>query len=327
MHTNIENGPPPEAEAKPANPFLGRPPYNLAYSTQWGRMHLGKSDHILSNGSLARFEGKVNLIFTSPPFPLNRKKRYGNETGDAYIRWLCEFGPLFKKMLTPDGSIVIEMGNSWEPGKPVMSTLALRALLDFQSKNELHLCQEFIWQNPAKLPSPAQWVTVERIRVKDSFTKLWWMSPKQNPKANNQHVLQEYSKAMKNLLKKGSYNAGKRPSEHDIGEASFLRDNGGAIPSNVLTYANTHSSDAYQSYCRNNKLQMHPARMPSELAKFFIKFLTEPGDIVLDPFAGSNTTGAAAEELERHWISIEASKDYINGSRGRFGDRITLYTE
>ena len=305
------------------SPFLGRPPANVAYSTQQGRMLLGKSDELLADESLSRFEGKVNLIFTSPPFPLNRKKRYGNETGDSYIHWLSAFGPLFKKMLAPNGSIVIEMGNSWEPGAPVMSTLALRALLEFQSKNELHLCQEFIWQNPARLPSPAQWVNIERIRVKDSFTKLWWMSPNQRPKANNQHVLQEYSKAMKDLLKKGSYNSGKRPSEHNISETAFLRDNGGAISSNVLTYANTHSADEYQIYCRENKLQLHPARMPGELAKFFIKFLTEPGDIVLDPFGGSNTTGAAAEELERFWISIEASEDYIKGSRGRFGDRIT----
>lgn len=312
-----------EAGTRPISPFLGRPPENVAYATHWGRMLHGKSDEMLGNGALSRFEGKVNLIFTSPPFPLNRKKRYGNETGDSYIRWLCTFGPLFKKMLTPDGSIVIEMGNSWEPGMPVMSTLALRALLDFQSNNDLHLCQEFIWQNPAKLPSPAQWVNVERIRVKDSFTKLWWMSPNRKPKANNQRVLQEYSQAMKDLLKRGSYNAGKRPSEHDIGEKSFLKNNGGAIPSNVLTYANTLNIEAYQTFCREHKLPLHPARMPIDLARFFIKFLTEPGDIVLDPFGGSNTTGAAAEDLERFWISIEASEDYIKGSRGRFGDRIT----
>lgn len=311
------------ADSRASNPFLGRPPTGVAYSTHWGRMLLGKSDELLGDGSLARFEGKVNLIFTSPPFPLNRKKRYGNETGDSYIRWLCAFGPLFKKMLTRDGSIVIEMGNSWEPGMPVMSTLALRALLEFQSANDLHLCQEFIWQNPAKLPSPAQWVNVKRIRVKDSFTKLWWLSPNHMPKADNQRVLQEYSKAMKGLLKKGTYNSGKRPSEHNISETAFLRDNGGAIPSNVLTYANTHSGDAYQNYCRANGLQLHPARMPSDLAKFFIKFLTDPGDIVLDPFGGSNTTGAAAEELERFWISIEASQEYIKGSRGRFERRLT----
>jgi site-specific DNA-methyltransferase (cytosine-N4-specific) len=226
-------------------------------------------------------------------------------------------------MLSADGSIVIEMGNSWESGIPVMSTLGIRTLLEFQSKNNLHLCQEFIWQNPAKLPSPAQWVNIERIRVKDSFTKLWWMAPRYKPKANNKRVLQEYSQAMKDLLKKGSYNSGMRPSEHDIGEKSFLKNNGGAIPSNVLIYANTLNSDSYQTYCRRNNIQPHPARMPIELAKFFIKFLTEPGDIVLDPFSGSNTTGAAAEELKRYWISIEALEGYIKGSRGRFGDRIT----
>lgn len=313
-----------DAGPRPTSPFIGRPPSNVAYATTWGRMHYGKSDEVLGDGSLARFEGKVNLIFTSPPFPLNRKKRYGNETGESYIRWLCAFGPLFKKMLAPDGSIVIEMGNSWEPGSPVMSTLALRALLDFQAKNDLYLCQEFIWQNPAKLPSPAQWVNVERIRVKDSFTKIWWLSPNERPKASNQRVLQEYSQSMKDLLKKGAYNAGKRPSEHDIGETSFLKNNGGAIPSNVLTYANTLASDDYQTYCKSQKLHLHPARMPSNLAKFFIKFLTVPGDIVLDPFGGSNTTGSAAEDLERFWISIEASEEYIKGSRGRFGGRITL---
>lgn len=323
MNLDTSNSALEDAGSRPTSPFLGRPPAGVAYSTQFGRMLLGKSDDLIADGSLARLEGKVNLIFTSPPFPLNRKKRYGNETGDSYIRWLCAFGPLFKKMLAPDGSIVIEMGNSWEPGMPVMSTLALRALLEFQQKNELYLCQEFIWQNPAKLPSPAQWVNVKRIRVKDSFTKLWWMSPNQTPKADNQRVLQEYSKAMKGLLKKGSYNAGKRPSEHNISETAFLRDNGGAIPSNVLTYANTHSGDAYQNFCRANNFQLHPARMPSDLARFFIRFLTEPGDIVLDPFGGSNTTGAAAEDLERFWLSIEATEDHIKGSRGRFGNRIT----
>jgi site-specific DNA-methyltransferase (cytosine-N4-specific) len=282
-------------------------------------MYHGRSDNLLSDGSLKRFEGRVNLIFTSPPFPLNRKKRYGNETGETYVQWLTSFGPLFKQMLAPDGSIVIEMGNSWERGAPVMSTLALRALLAFQSTNSLYLCQEFVWQNPARLPSPAQWVNVERIRVKDSFTKLWWMAPSQSPKANNQRVLQDYSPAMKRLLERGVYNSGVRPSEHVIGRKSFLTNNGGAIPSNVLTFANTRSSDAYQDYCRQSGLQAHPARMPMDLAKFFINFLTEPGDIVMDPFAGSNTTGAAAEDLGRRWISIEASREYIDGSRGRFG--------
>jgi site-specific DNA-methyltransferase (cytosine-N4-specific) len=283
----------------------------------------GLSDDILKSSALDRFEGKVNLVFTSPPFPLNRKKRYGNKTGDEYIEWLSAYGPLLKKMLTPDGSIVMEVGNAWEQGLPVMSTLPIRSLLQFQEDNELFLCQEFVWQNPAKLPSPAQWVNVDRVRVKDSFTKIWWMSASEKPKADNRRVLQEYSKSMKDLLKTGKYNAGKRPSEHNIGEQSFLSDNGGAIPGSVLTFANTQANDEYQVYCRNQKIELHPARMPIELAGFFINFLTDPGDLVLDPFGGSNTTGAAAERLGRFWLSIEAEEKYVSGSMGRFPDLVS----
>ncbi len=303
---------------KKNSPFVGQPLHSVAYRTKHGRMYQGKSEDILSSRCMEPFKEKVNLIFTSPPFPLNSKKKYGNETGDRYIEWLSTFGELFKQMLTKDGSIVIEMGNSWQPGSPVMSTLAIKALLKFQEINKLHLCQEFIWHNPAKLPSPAQWVNVERIRVKDSFTRLWWLSPIEKPKASNKRVLQEYSASMRRLLETKKYNSGMRPSEHNIGVKSFLKDHGGAIPANVLTFANTSSNDGYQKYCRDHKIIFHPARMPIDLAKFFINFLTKPGDLVLDPFGGSNTTGSAAEMLDRYWISIEAQKEYIGGSKGRF---------
>jgi DNA modification methylase len=245
---------------------------------------------------------------------------------------LEEFAPLFKKFLKSTGSIVVEVGNAWQQGKPIMTTLALESLLAFRKKGDLHLCQQFIWHNPARLPTPAQWVTVERIRVKDSFTHLWWMSPSERPKADNRRILVEYSQSMKQLLKKGVYNSGRRPSEHRIGATSFLSNNKGAIPPNVLsldmiqgstaesvvTLANTQANTDYQTYCKKHKIEPHPARMPSRLAQFFIKFLTEPGDLVMDPFAGSNTTGAAAEVLERRWVAIEPNKNYVRGSKGRF---------
>lgn len=300
------------------NLFRGRRPESLAYQTNLGRMFHGRAEEVLQSPSLRRLAGRIQLLLTSPPFPLNRKKKYGNLQGDEYLAWLASFGPLFKEMLSPDGSIVIELGNSWERGSPTMSTLATKSLLEFKEQNDLHLCQEFVWHNPAKLPTPAQWVNIERIRLKDNFTKLWWMSPSSRPKANNKNVLQPYSDSMLKLLEKQKYNTGKRPSEHNIGETSFLANHGGAIPGNVITVANTSSSDSYQRYCRKNGLTMHPARMPVGLAEFFIRLLTDPGDIVLDPFGGSNTTGAAAEKLGRYWMTIEASHEYINGSRGRF---------
>lgn len=304
-----------------------------SYTTKYGRMYCGESEEVLNKWPPSHYKSRIQLVFTSPPFPLNRKKKYGNLNGEEYIKWLASFGPILKEFLTEDGSIVIELGNAWEQGKPVMSTLPLKALLSFLEEAKLHLCQEFIVYNPAKLPTPAQWVNVERIRVKDAFTRVWWMSTNERPKANNKKVLTKYSDSMKDLLKRGTYNSGRRPSEHNIGKKSFLTDHGGAIPPNVLVssveemlpdlievlpIANTGSNSRFQKYCREHEIHLHPARMPTRLVEFFMDFLTDPGDIVLDPFAGSNTTGVVAEYMKRKWISIEAKPEYIEASQVRF---------
>lgn len=299
-------------------PLLSKLPKGVAYTTKFGAMVQGKAEEVLKTKELDAIRGRVQLIFTSPPFPLNTKKKYGNLKGGQYLTWLTGFGPLFREMLAPNGSIVIEMGNSWEPGQPVMSTLSLKALLYFQEQNQLHLCQEVICHNPARLPGPAQWVTVERIRLKDSYTRLWWLSPSTRPKANNKNVLKPYSSAMKQLLSSGKYNAGRRPSEHTISGGGFTTDHGGAISPSVLSIPNTQNLDPYLKHCRARGIEFHPARMPPALPEFFIKLLTDPGDIVLDPFGGSNTTGAAADGLGRYWISVEPNSAYIRGSIGRF---------
>ena len=289
------------------------------YKTALGRSILGVAEDVFQSPAYAKvLERQVDLIFTSPPFPLNRKKSYGNKQAETYVSWLADFAPLFKKALKPKGSIVLEIGNAWEAGRPVMSTLALKALLAFLERGEFTLCQQFVWYNPARLPSPAQWVNVERIRVKDAYTHLWWMALTDRPHADNRQVLTKYSESMEKLFKRKSYNTGKRPSEHHIGKKSFLKNNSGAIPSNLITLANTQASSDYLNYCRMHKLQPHPARMPIGLAEFFIKFLTKPKKLVLDPFAGSNTTGAAAEKLGRRWLAIEPNESYLEGSRGRF---------
>ncbi len=288
------------------------------YDTTRGLALHGTFEEFLTSDYAKQYEGKVQLIFTSPPFPLNRKKKYGNLKGDKYVKWLAEFAPQFRRLLKPKGSIVIELGNAWERGLPVMSTLALRALLRFLAKGNFYLCQQFVCYNPARLPSPAQWVNVKRIRVKDAFTHLWWMSPSPRPKANNRRVLKAYSAAMESLLKRGTYNSGKRPSQHHIGKTSFLKNNKGAIPSNVLTVANTRTGDSYQKFCKANGYEPHPARMPEQVPSFFIRFLTQEGDVVLDPFAGSNTTGAVAEQLKRKWLAVETNTDYLKASKGRF---------
>lgn len=292
-------------------------PFTL-YTTSLGRFYLGRSEDALELPELRRIRGKVKLILTSPPFPLNRKKAYGNLQGSTYLHWLASFAERLRDLLAPTGSVVLELGNAWERGQPSFSILPMKALLAFQEAGRFHLCQEFICYNPAKLPTPAQWVTVERVRVKDAFTRVWWMSTTPRPDADNRRVLQPYSEDMRRLLERQTYNAGTRPSEHVIRADTFLTDHGGSIPSNVLTIANTSSQDQYLRYCRDHKLTPHPARMPLDLASFFVKFLTKPGDIVFDPFAGSNVTGLAAEQLKRKWIGIDSDPRYSLSSASRF---------
>ena len=290
----------------------------LAYNTKLGKCLHGDVEDILNEKSFQKYKGKVNLIFTSPPFPLNRKKKYGNLNGNQYVEWLTKITTSLKDYLADDGSFVIEIGNSWEENEPEMSTLPLETLLSIKNKNNFKLCQQFVWFNTAKLPSPAQWVNIERTRVKDSFTSIWWLSESSNPKANNKNILEEYSESMKKLLRTKKYNSGLRPSEHDIGEKSFFKNNGGAIPSNVLIGANTISNSKYLNNCKKKGIIPHPARMPNFIAEFFIRFLTDKNDLVLYPFAGSNTTGEVSESLKRNWISIEIDKNYIASSNERF---------
>jgi DNA modification methylase len=289
-----------------------------AYETERGAMYHADIAQWLDSGAAEDLRGKLDLIITSPPFPLANPKKYGNKVGDDYLRWLADLAPRFGEMLSDTGSLVIEIGNSWESRRPVMSTLPLEALLAIQKAGDFNLCQQFICHNPARLPGPAQWVTIERIRVKDSYTHVWWLSRTERPKADNKQVLVPYSDRMKALLKRGRYNAGARPSGHVLGEASFLTDNGGAIPPNVLEISNTGNGSQYVRHCKAAGVPAHPARMPEDLIRFFLRLLTQEGDLVLDPFAGSNTTGAVSEAMGRQWIGVEQNMDYIVGSRGRF---------
>ena len=288
------------------------------YKTKKGICINCTCEEVIKEFLIPHYEHKVQLIFTSPPFPLNRAKKYGNLNGDEYKNWICDVGNSIKPLLTANGSIVIEIGNAWNSGQPTFSTLPIETLLEFKEKCGLYLCQEFIYYNPARLPGPIEWVNKRRVRVKDAFTRLWWMSTTPTPFANNRNVLEDYSKQMNKILSTGKYNFGERPSEHKISETAFSRNNGGAIPSNVIIAPNTESKSKYLKSCKANGIPIHPARMPYQVPEFFIKLLTKENDIVFDCFAGSNTTGFCAENLNRKWISIEVNKDYYDGSRYRF---------
>lgn len=284
----------------------------MFYQTALGQAYLGDSLEFLPGIA----SDSVDLILTSPPFALKRKKEYGNEDEDKYVDWFMGFAGQLHRILKPEGSFVLDLGGAYMPGFPVRSIYMFELLVRLVKEAGFYLAQEFYHYNPARLPAPAEWVNVRRIRVKDSVNVVWWLSKSQNPKADNRNVLKPYSDSMKKLLKDG-YKAKLRPSGHDISD-KFSRNNGGAIPPNLLELANTDSNSAYQKQCREVGLKVHPARFPAGFAEFFIKFLTDEGDLVFDPFAGSNTTGKVAEDLGRRWLASELSEEYLKGSLFRF---------
>jgi len=258
----------------------------------------------------------VDLIVTSPPFGLVRQKAYGNVASTEYTNWFRPFAAALHRVLKPSGSLVIDIGGAWTPKQPTRSLYHFKLLLMLCEEYGFHLAQEFYWWNPAKLPTPAEWVAVRRIRVKDAVNCIWWLSPTPWPRADNRRVLQPYSDSMQSLLRSG-YAPGLRPSGHDI-SAKFQRDNGAAIPPNLLAAANTDRNAHYLRYCKAKGVTPHPARFPHAIPEFFIRLLTDRGDVVVDPFAGSCVTGEVAERLGRKWTCVEIVAEYATGAKGRF---------
>lgn len=296
----------------------GAKPY---YRTRQGVAYLGDSS-VLMKG--VRNES-CNLVLTSPPFALTRKKAYNNVSAEEYTDWFIPFAKEILRILKPDGSFVLHMGGSWTPRHAVKNLYQFKLLIALCERLGYHLAQDVYWYNKAKLPTPAEWVAVKRTRLKDAVDILWWLSKSEDPKADNRNVLKEYSSSMQRLLQEG-YNSGPRPSGHNI-STNFGKNNNGAIRPNFLhpnflDYSNTKSQDRYLRLCRDHGVLPHPARFPIDIPMFFIEFLTDKGDLVLDPFAGSNTTGEAAEGLRRRWISIEIQEEYVKGSKLRFFDEI-----
>lgn len=284
------------------------------YSTALGRAYVGDALRVMS----AFPASSVDLIITSPPFPLTFRKRrpYTSVGEDQFVAWFLPYARECHRVLSQTGSLVIDLGGVWNKGTPTKSLYQHRLILALCDQLGYHLAQDFYWYNPAALPAPAEWVNVRRIRVKGAVDVVTWFGKSDAPKANNRAVLRPYSRDMLRLIDKG-YRAKARPSGHQI-TRKFQKNLGGSIPPNLIEAGNNDSNGQYLKACAAAGLPVHPARFPRALPDFFIRLCTEPGDLILDPFAGSNVTGEAAEARGRRWIAIELAEDYVKGSMFRF---------
>jgi DNA modification methylase len=261
------------------------------FSTKLGRMEL-----VDAEAALARLDsGSVDLILASPPFGEVKPQENEATSSQRYLRW---FEPLAREMqraLRPSGSLVLELGGQWLPRQATRSLYQFEVLLLLCRELGFHLAQEFYAISPGKTEQP-QWAADSRLRVRDAVNCLWWLSKSPHPKARGRRVADSAIATQADRLVDG------------------LEDE----PVNVL--ALPHSKDAaYLRYCRKHGLQPQPNRFPPALPEFFIRMLTDPNDLVVDPFAGSCVTGAVAEKLGRRWLCIELEEQYLRGAVGRFG--------
>ena len=286
---------------------------SIYYKTKNGEIRHGDSLKLMQKEIK---DESIDLIITSPPYGLVRKKDYGNEHSEKYVEWFKPFAHEFHRILRSTGSLVIDIGGAWKKGQPTRSLYHFKLLIMLVEEMGFHLAQEMYWWNPSRLPTPAEWVTIRRIRVKDAIDSIWWLSKTPWPKASNLRVLQPYSDAQRTLFKNG-YTPKMRPSGHDISN-KFSNDNTGSIPPNLIAIANTESNSAYLRHCKENDLKPHPARFPSELPEYFIRMLTDKDDVVFDPFAGSCVTGEVAERLTRRWVCYEIDSTFLEGAKSRF---------
>jgi site-specific DNA-methyltransferase (cytosine-N4-specific) len=263
-------------------------------------------------------DDSVDLFLSSLPYP-DQRKAYESQHGDReHLEWVLGLADRVRPKLREDGSLVLNLAAPFERGRPAESTWIHRLVLRMVDELGLTLCQTIYWQNPAKMPSPAEWVCIRRERLVPDVEPVLWFAKHPHPYADNSAVLRPYSRAMRERIGAGGEAGAARPSGHVLAPGSFGADNGGAIPGTLLSAPNTDSNSHYFRRCREAGIPAHPARFPAQLPERMIAFLTPPAGLVADLLAGSGETAAAAERLGRRWIACDLALTYLRGASFHF---------
>lgn len=284
------------------------------FATELGVMLWGEAEAVLPVVE----DDSVDLFLSSLPYPDQRKAYEGQRPEADHLEWALALAERMRPKLSEDGSLVLNLAAPFERGRPAESTWLHRLVLRMVDEIGLTFCQTLYWHNPAKLPSPAEWVCIRRERLVPDVEPILWFAKHPHPFADNSAIVRPYSRSMLIRIGAGGETGASRPSGHILASGAFAADNGGAIPGALLTAANTDSNSYYHRRCRECGLQTHPARFPSQLPERMIAFLTRPGGLVADVCSGAGETAAAAERLGRKWLACDLALTYVRGSTFHF---------
>lgn len=259
----------------------------------------------------------VDLVLTSPPY--SDQRNYGIENAQVppedYVEWFKPMAIQIKRVLKKNGSFVLNINDKVVNGEQQLYVFKLVIYLC----EELHFkfVRDYIWYNPATPPNI--YSSGKYGRTKKSHEYCFWFSKSDKWTFNLDAIRKPYSPDMEKYLEgkgKGNREENTRPSTHNFNCEVVWTNHGGSDPGSVIEIGNTSSNDLFTKMCREKGIR-HPARFPAKLAEFFILAGSNPGDLVLDPFSGSGTTCVVAKQNNRHWIGIDANKDYCEISKCR----------
>jgi DNA modification methylase len=293
----------------------------VAFSTELGVAILGTCEHVFS-----RLDVPITLVLTSPPYPLKQSRAYGNPPEVVYVDWICRAIEPLARNLVRGGSLCINLTNdAFMPGLPSRSMYLERLALALHDRLGLHLMDRLIWENRSKPPGPVQYASIQRVQLNVSWEPvLWFTNDPSCVKADNRRVLQQHTQRHLDLIRNGGEQRDVSNSDgaYVIRPGAYGAETAGRIPKNVLSFGHRCAAQlAYKKAARAMGLPVHGAPMPLKLAMFLIEFLTEPGDLVVDPFGGSFTTADGAEQLDRRWVVTECMREYALGGSTRFVER------
>lgn len=290
----------------------------LGFSTDLGIAILGTCEHVFSH-----IDAPISLVITSPPYPLAKPRAYGGPREEVYVDWICKtLEPVIHAMV-PGASLCLNISNDvFVAGQPARSMYVERVLLALHDRLGLHLMDRLIWHNPSKPPGPVQWASKSRVQLNVSYEPVFWLTNDPlHVRSNNQRVLQAHTERHLRLIEKGGEARSSSFSDgaYNVHPGRFANPTSGRIPRNVLTFGHSCADQRqYKKNARDLGLPAHGAPMPLSLASFLVEFLSEPEDLVVDPFGGSFTTAKAAELLGRRWLSTEIMLEYVIGGATRF---------
>ncbi len=297
----------------------------LAFSTRLGVAVLADC-----RDAMATFDEPIHLVVTSPPYPLAKPRAYGNPSQAEFVDFLCEVLEPVVRRLVAGGSVVLNLSQDlFVPGTPARALIKERVLIALHERLGLHKMDEWVWENPSRPPGPVQWASIRRVQLNATWESCVFLTnDPSRVRADNRRVLEPHTAAQLALIERGgerqrgSYADG----AYTLRTGSFANPTVGRIPRNVLRIShNCASQRRYKRATRALGLPAHGAPFPLRLADFAVRFLTEPGDMVVDFMGGSGTTAVAAEQNGCRWVICERVAEYLRGAATRFpGDDLWI---